>query len=88
MDKLENNRENNSAPPEGAQPPSAGLPQPAEEMIVLNKLFPHANRDVDALFPDQNMKKLLKEIVDNRKRNERFVKKIKNEVDTEEEESG
>ena len=86
MDKLENKPGNNSAPPEVTQPPSAGQPQSAEEMIVLNKLFPDAHRDLDTLFPDPDMKRLLKEIVDNRKRNERFVKKIKNEVTAEEEE--
>ena len=76
MHKPEKKPENNIVPPEGAQPPSAGQPQSAEEMIVLNKLF-----------PDPNMKKLLKEVVESRKRNERFVKKIKSEVATEEEES-
>jgi hypothetical protein len=87
MHKPEKKPENNIVPPEGAQPPSAGQPQSAEEMIVLNKLFPDAHRDLDTLFPDPNMKKLLKEVVESRKRNERFVKKIKSEVATEEEES-
>jgi hypothetical protein len=87
MDTPEKKPQNNIAPLDGAQPPSAGQPQSAEEMIVLNKLFPDARRDLDTLFPDPNMKKLLKEIVESRKRNERFVKKIKSEVATEEEES-
>ncbi len=87
MDKLENNPKNTPPALEGAQGSSSGQPQPAEESIELRKLFPHAQQDLDALFPDANMKKLLKEIVENRKRNERFVKKINVEVATEKEES-
>jgi hypothetical protein len=54
---------------------------------MLSKLFPDAPQDLDALFPDPNMKKLLKEIVETRKKNERFAKKVKSEVATEEEEA-
>jgi hypothetical protein len=86
MEKPENKAENNPAALEGAQPSSGGQPQPAEEPIELRKLFPAAHQDLDALFPDPNIKKLLKEIVESRKKNERFVKKINKEV-TEEEES-
>ena len=57
MDKPENRPENNPAAPEGGQPPSAGRPQPAEEPIVLSKLFPDAQQDLDALFPVPGMKK-------------------------------
>jgi hypothetical protein len=81
MDKLEDKTENNPVAPDDAQLPSAG--QPPVEPIVLNKLFPDAHQDLDALFPDPNMKNLLKEIVESRKRNERFVKKINIEVATE-----
>jgi hypothetical protein len=87
MDKLKNNLKNNPDPLEGVQGSSIGHPQPpAEEPIELRKLFPGVQQDLDALFPDPGMKKLLKEIVENRKRNERFVKRIENEVDTEKEE--
>jgi len=87
MKKPENKAENNLATTEGAQPHSIGQPQPAEEPIRLSKLFPDAQQDLDALFPDPSIKKLLKEIVENRKKNERFVKKIKMAVGREEEES-
>jgi hypothetical protein len=87
MDKPENKPESNSALPEGTQQPSGGQPEPGEEPIMLSKLFPDAPQDLDALFPDPNMKKLLKEIVETRKKNERFAKKVKSEVATEEEEA-
>jgi hypothetical protein len=87
MDKLENKPENNPTPLNDAQLPPGGQPQPPEEPIDLRKLFPEAQQDLDALFPDPNTKKLLKEIVENRKRNERFVKKVNIEVATEKEES-
>ncbi len=87
MDTSKNKAENNPAALEGTQPPSVVQPSPAEEPIELRKLFPDAPQDLDALFPDPNMKKLLKEIVENRKRNQRFVKRIENEVNTEKEES-
>ena len=78
--------ENNSAPPNGGQPPSAGQPQPAEEPILLSKLFPNAQQDLDALFPDAGMKKLLQDLVRNRKQNERFVKKLIGGINAGEEE--
>jgi len=86
MDKPENKPENNPAAPESGQPPSAGQPQPAEEPIVLSKLFPDAQQDLDALFPDPGMKKLLQDVVRNRKQNERFVKRIIGGISAEEEE--
>ena len=59
-----------------------------EEPIVLSKLFPDSQRDLDALFPDPGMKKLLKELVENRKKNDRFLKRLDlgkmNSVDEEE----
>jgi hypothetical protein len=60
---------------ETAPAPSETVPPP-EEPIVLNQIFPDANRDLDALFPDPNMKKLLKDVIRNRQRNERFLKKV------------
>jgi len=87
MGKSENKAESNPAALEGMQPPSVVQPPPAGEPIELRKLFPDAPQDLDALFPDPNMKKLLKEIVETRKKNERFVKRVKSEVATEEEEA-
>ena len=87
MDKPENRAENNRVTPEGGQSSSTGRPQPADEPIELGKLFPDAQQNLDALFPDPSMKKLLKEVVENRKRNERFVRKINAEVATGEEEA-
>ena len=58
-----------SPPPEQAVPP--------EEPIVLKELFPGANQDLDALFPDPSMKKLLKEVARTRQKNERFLEKIR-----------
>ena len=87
MDTSENKAGNNPAALEGTQPPSVVQPPPAEEPIELRKLFPDAPQGLDALFPDPNMKKLLKEIVETRKKNERFVKRVKSEVATEEEEA-
>lgn len=47
-----------------------------EEPIVLSKLFPDAQRDLDALFPDPSMKKSLKELGENQKKNARFLKRL------------
>ena len=55
---------------------SSEQPTTTEEPIVLRELFPDAQRDLDALFPDPSMKKLLKELVENRKKNERFLKRL------------
>ena len=49
---------------------------PPEEPIILNKLFPKAEKDLDALFPEPSMKKLLKDVVKTRQKNERFLKRI------------
>jgi hypothetical protein len=70
----------------GAATASPEPPQPAEEPIVLGKLFPDAQQDLDALFPDPGTKKLLQDVVRNRKQNERFVKKIIAGINAEEEE--
>jgi len=86
MDKPENKADNSPAGPEGRQTPSAGQPQPAEEPILLSKLFPGAQQDLDALFPDPRIKKLLQDVVRNRKQNERFVKKIIGAINAEAEE--
>ena len=62
--------------PEAGSPPAEQAP-PLEEPIVLKELFPGTNQDLDALFPDQGMKKLLKEVARTRQKNARFLKKIK-----------
>jgi hypothetical protein len=60
--------------PKSASPEQPAVP--AEEPIVLNKLFPTADKDLDSLFPDPEMKKLLKDLVRTRQKNERFLKKV------------
>ena len=62
--------------PEAVAPPPEQTPPP-EEPIVLKELFPGANQDLDALFPDPGMKKLLKEVARTRQKNQRFLKKIR-----------
>ena len=49
---------------------------PNEAPIILKKLFPDAKQDLDALFPDPNLKKLLKDLVQTRQKNERFLKRV------------
>ncbi len=67
-EKKETPEEIKPAPPEATPPP--------EEPIILNQLFPDINRDLDTLFPDPNMKKLLKDVIRTRQKNERFLKKV------------
>jgi len=62
--------------PEANPSPSEQSPPP-EEPIVLKELFPNSNQDLDTLFPDPGMKKLLKDVARNRQKNERFLKKIR-----------
>jgi len=64
--------------PKGEEPqiPSVGQKSPLEEPITLNKLFPQAEKDLDALFPEPSIKKLLKDVVRTRQKNERFLKVI------------
>jgi hypothetical protein len=56
---------------------SAEQTLPNEEPIILKKLYPHAKQDLDALFPEPNLKKLLKDLVCTRQKNERFLKRVK-----------
>ena len=49
---------------------------PTEEPILLKKLYPHAKQDLDALFPEPNLKKLLKDLVRTRQNNDRFLEKV------------
>ncbi len=62
--------------PEAVSPPAEQAPPP-EEPIVLKEIFPGANQDLDILFPDPSMKKLLKEVARTRQKNARFLKKIR-----------
>jgi len=49
---------------------------PPEEPIVLSKLYPGAKQDLDALFPDPQVKKLLKEVRRTQQSNQRFLKRL------------
>ncbi len=67
-------------------PPSTEPAPPAPEPISLSKLFPDAKHDLDALFPDPQMKELLREVHRNRQGNRRFLNRlnlsqIQNETD-------
>jgi hypothetical protein len=61
---------------EEPQIPSVEQTPPPEEPIILNKLFPKAEKDLDALFPEPSMKKLLKDVIRTRQKNDRFLKRI------------
>ena len=68
-----------------ATPPAEQAPPP-EQPITLSKLFPDAKHDLDNLFPDPQMKQLLKEVHRTRQGNQRFLKRlnlsrIQNEAD-------
>lgn len=65
--------------PQSAEAPPSPAEQgpPPEQPIVLKELFPDAVQDLDALFPDPGMKKLLKEIARTRRKNERFLKNMR-----------
>jgi len=60
---------------ETAASPPEQTPAP-EEPIILKELFPSAEKDLDALFPDPGMKKLLKDVVQTKKKNARFLTRI------------
>jgi hypothetical protein len=64
--------------PKAEEPQISSVEQtsPPEEPIILGKLFPKAEKDLDALFPEPSMKKLLKDVVRTRQKNERFLKQI------------
>ena len=72
--------------PEASLPPQAVIPQ--QEPIVLSKLFPDAKHDLDTLFPDTQMKELLKEIHRTRQGNQRFLKRLNlSKIESEEDDS-
>jgi hypothetical protein len=73
--------------PEASSLPQAAIPQ--QEPIVLSKLFPDAKQDLDTLFPDTQMKELLKEIHRTRQGNQRFLKRLNlSKIESEEDDSG
>jgi hypothetical protein len=74
---MENQPEEKKTQPPGSAPAPAEQGLPDEEPIVLKELFPSSAQDLDALFPDPGMKKLLKEVARTRQKNERFLKKIR-----------
>jgi len=43
---------------------------------VLSELFPDSKTNLDALFPDPQMKEFLKEVHKNRQSNQRFIKRL------------
>ena len=63
-------------PPQSQEQSSAEVAAPQQEPIVLSKLFPDTKNDLDALFPDPQMKELLKEVHKNRQGNQRFIKRL------------
>ena len=65
-----------NAPPAQEQPAPAEAAAPQPEPIVLKELFPEAKSDLDALFPDPQMKELLKAVHKNRQGNQRFIKRL------------
>jgi len=62
--------------PEETKDPTTEQSLPPEEPIILKKLFPRAKQDLDALFPEPGMKKLLKDLVRTRQRNARFLRRV------------
>ena len=74
-------------PPTQEQVPPAEAAAPQQEPIVLSKLFPDAKADLDALFPDPQMKELLREVQKNRQGNQRFIKRLNLSKIEEEDES-
>jgi hypothetical protein len=84
---LAQNGENLPQAPETSVPPQSAIAQ--QEPIVLSKLFPDAKQDLDNLFPDPQMKELLKEIQRTRQGNQRFLKRLNlSKIEAEEADSG
>ncbi len=63
-------------PPSQETPPPGETGVPLQEPIVLSKLFPDSQQDLDTLFPDPQMKELLKEVHRTRQGNQRFLKRL------------
>ena len=49
------------------------------DKVDLNRIFQEAERDLNSMFPDGEMRKFLRQVKKNRSSNERFLKGIKNE---------
>jgi hypothetical protein len=47
--------------------------------VDLNRVFREAERDLNSMFPDGEMRKFLRQLKKNRSSNERFLKGIKGE---------
>jgi len=83
---METQTEEKTQQPEESKISSSDQASPAEEPIILKKLYPHVQHDLDALFPEPSMKKLLKDLVRTRQKNDRFLKRINlKEINSEEE---
>ncbi len=49
------------------------------DKVDLNRVFREAERDLNSMFPDGEMRKFLRRVNKNRRSNERFLKGIKSE---------
>ncbi len=56
------------------------------DKVDLNRVFREAERDLNSMFPDGEMRKFLRQVNKNRRSNERFLKGIKSERIWEEDE--
>ena len=56
------------------------------EKVDLNRVFREAERDLNSMFPDGEMRKFLRKVKKNRSSNERFLKGIKSDKLWEEDE--
>ena len=57
-----------------------------EDKVDLNRVFREAERDLNSMFPDGEMRKFLRKVKKNRSSNERFLKGIKGDKLWEEDE--
>ena len=49
------------------------------DKVDLNRVFQEAERDLNSMFPDGEMRKFLRQVNKNRRSNEYFLKGIKSE---------
>lgn len=56
------------------------------DTVDLNRVFREAERDLNSMFPDGEMRKFLRRVKKNRSSNERFLEGIKSEKLWEEDE--
>ena len=57
-----------------------------EDKVDLNRVFREAERDLNSMFPDGEMRKFLRKVKKNRSSNDRFLKGIKSDKLWEEDE--